>query len=303
MMYTSPLADIISRYAINFHLYADDTQLYVTFKTGPRSSIEESSFVVHNCINEITKWMTVNKLKLNHDKTEVMYITSPRLRDHFAGAPFMVNSTPIDPKTSLRNLGCIMNASGEMRHQINAVCKASYFHLRNISRIRKMLTDDAAATLIHAFITARLDSCNSLLVGCTQQQIGKLQRVQNAAARVLARKTKRDSITTILKTLHWLPVRQRCLYKLLIITHKCIHGDAPIYLRELLIKHQPSRTLRSADQHLLVEKRTKTKTFGDRAFSAAAAREWNKLPLSLRESENFEHFKRILKTHLFNTAF
>ena len=228
-----------------------------------------------------------------------MYITSPRLRNHFESAPFMVNSTPIDPKASLRNLGCIMNASGGMQDQINAVCKASFFHLRNISRIRKMLTDDAAATLIHAFITSRLDTCNALLVGCTQQQMDKLQRVQNAAARVLAQKTKRDSITSILKTLHWLPVRQRCLYKLLILTHKCLHGDAPIYLRELLCKHQPCRRLRSADQHLLVEKRIKTKTFGDRAFSAAAAREWNKLPLSLREIESFEHFKCNLK----NTSF
>jgi hypothetical protein len=302
-IYTSPLASIIARHALNAHMYADDTQLYLSFKPGSPSSFDEAADRIKECVSDITVWMAANTLKLNQDKTEVMYITSPRARHHLANVTFSIDSHEITPCDKVRNLGCIMNSSSTMREHINAVCKSAFFHLRNIARIRQMLTDEAAATLVHAFITSRLDSCNVLLVGSPKTLLDKLQRVQNAAARVLCRKTKRDSISALLKELHWLPIPQRCNYKLLTITHKCIHGNAPAYLNELVSPYHPTRRLRSSDQYLLTEKRSHTKSFGDHAFSVAAPRTWNALPQHLRATTDYNTFKRDLKTHLFKTAF
>ena len=123
------------------------------------------------------------------------------------------------------------------------------------------------------------------------------------AACLLKRKSKRDSISTMLKELHWLPIRQRCAFKLLTIVHKCVHGCGPAYLTEMISMHRPARSLRSADQKLLFQPCAKMKTYGDRAFAVAGPKYWNDLPLELRAIGKYDTFKSHLKTHLFNLAF
>ena len=101
-------------------------------------------------------------------------------------------------------------------------------------------------TLIHAFVTSKLDYCNSLLSGLSQNQIQRLQYVQNSAARLLTGTRKYNSITPILRELHWLPVAERIHFKILLLTFKSLNGMAPFYLNELLSPYIPSRTLRSS---------------------------------------------------------
>ena len=110
---------------------------------------------------------------------------------------------------------------------IKNLCKTSFFHLRNIARLRPTLSLPDAEKLIHAFISSRLDYCNALLIGTPSKSIQKLQHIQNSAARVLMRVRKYDHITPILHTLHWLPVSSRIEYKVCLLTHQCIHGNAP----------------------------------------------------------------------------
>ena len=128
------------------------------------------------------------------------------------------------------------------------------------------------------------------------QNIQRLRHIQNSAARILLRVRKHDHITSVLKPLHWLPIPLRIEYKLSLLTHQCIHGHAPQYLKELL-------TLRSATKNTLQTLRTKLHTMGDRAFSSAAPRLWNTLPDHLRAPQTAEAFKRDLKTHLFKKAY
>ena len=108
--------------------------------------------------------------------------------------------------------------------------------------------------------------------------IRKLKRVQNNAARVVTLTKKHDHITPVLKELHWLPVRQRIEFKILLLAYKYLHGTAPSYLREMLKEYVPPRALRSTSKNLLCEPRTNMKTYGDRSFSACAPKLWNQLP-------------------------
>ncbi|KAK0143129.1 Dysbindin [Merluccius polli] len=145
--------------------------------------------------------------------------------------------------------------------------------------------------VIHAFITSQLDYCNALYTGIDQSQLRHLQLVQNSAARLLTCTKKREHITPVLASLHWLPIRYRIDFKLLLTVYKSLHGLAPTYLSDLLHHHSPSRALRSADQLRLEEPRSRLKTRGDRAFAVAAPRLWNCLPLHIRgedEDENEE---------------
>ena len=158
---------------------------------------------------------------------------------------------------------------------------------------------------MHSYITCRLDYFNSLLYGMPSYQLAKLQRIQNAAARLIFEESKFCHITPLLRALHWLPVELRIQFKILLITYKAIHGQAPIYIQNMLvIKHCSSYSLRSNDNMFLSLPKLKSyATLGDRSFIFAAPRLWNNLPRSLRYSSSVDIFKRVLKTFLFKKAF
>ncbi len=160
-----------------------------------------------------------------------------------------------------------------------------------------------AEKLVHAFMTSRLDYCNALLGGCPASSINKLQVVQNAAARVLTRSRKYDHITPILQSLHWLPIKYRISYKILLLTYKALNGLAPAYLTSLLSRYNPSRSLRSQNSGLLIVPRIAKSTKGGRAFSYLAPKLWNSLADNVQGSDTLSLFKSRLKTHLFSQAF
>ena len=119
-----------------------------------------------------------------------------------------------------------------MSDHVASVCRSCFFQLRQLRLVRGSLTTDSVKTLVHAFISSRLDYCNSLLVGVSGDLLNRLQSVQNAAARMVTGTRKYDHITPVLRGLHWLPIRQRVVYKVAMLVYKCLHGVAPSYLTE-----------------------------------------------------------------------
>ena len=111
-----------------------------------------------------------------------------------------------------------------MDTQINSLCRATHFHLRNIAAIRDHLTTAATEQLIHSLVSSRLDYCNSLLYGVPKYKISYLQRVQNIAARIVMLCSRRDHITPYLESLHWLPVECHIVFKILLFAFKCMNN-------------------------------------------------------------------------------
>ncbi len=166
-----------------------------------------------------------------------------------------------------------------------------------------MLSISNAEMLINAFMTSRLDYCNALSGGCSARLINKLQMVQNAAARVLTRTRKYDHISPVLSTRHWLPIKYRIDFKILLITYKALNGLAPQYLSELLSNYSPPHLIRSQNSGHLITPRISKSTAGGRSFFYLVPELWNKLPNNVREADALCQFKSRLKTHLFNLAF
>ena len=143
----------------------------------------------------------------------------------------------------MKNLGVYFDTSLIMERQVNAISKACYYQIRNIGQIRRYITLDACKTLAHALITSRLDYGNALLYGLPSTLMTRLQKVHNSSARLVTRTHKREHITPVLNSLHWLPVIYRSQYKILMYTFKALQGTVPQYLEELVIPYQPTRSL------------------------------------------------------------
>ena len=156
--------------------------------------------------------------------------------------------------------------------------------------------------LVQGLVMAHLDYANALYFGIPDIDVKRLQRVQNIAARLVLRKTNCDSITECLGELHWLPIRAQIDFKILVLVYKCLWGNVPKYLKNLItlnpINRQGIRSERKIDR--LIVPFTKYKTFAARLFAVAGPTLWNCIPEDIKLSNSIEQFKSSLKTHLYN---
>ena len=298
VLYMSPLFDVVLSHSVIPHSYADDTQL---LKSARITDLNHMTNSMQTCVQDVKSWMTFNKLKLNDDKSEVLFVASPRMSVSTSLPDSLtLGCSNVLVSKSARNLGVVIDSSLSMKDHVSSVIRAINLELRRISSIRSYLTTDATKTLISAFVLSRLDYCNGLFVNCPAETLDKLQRVQNNAARLVLRVPRSDHISPHLRTLHWLPIEARISYKIALMTYRAINLSGPAYLSDLISIYTPARSLRSSSDTLkLNPPSTHTRTFGERSFSFAAPSIWNSLPLSIRSSDTDSSFRSSLKTYLF----
>ena len=303
---TSKLFKIIEHHLPNVHAYADDAQLYISFNASFNDEQLAAVQAMESYVADIREWMLSDRLKLNDDKTEFVIIGTRQQLAKVNIDSLTVGDSTLAPSSEVKNLGCWLDNQLKMDKGINKVCQTTFNHLYNIRKIRRFLSPDCTQTLINAFVTTRLDYCNSLLYGLPAYQLQKLQRVQNAAARIICNVKRFDHITPSLFNLHWLPIRRRIQFKILLLCYKALNGQAPDYISELLKHKIPSRySLRTNDDRFLLQ-RTTLRTLSslrDRSFTVAGPKLWKSLPLQIWSSTKISTFKRQLKTYLFRKAY
>ena len=183
-----------------------------------------------------------NDLMLNSDKTEAIVISAVNTRAHATvDVVIDVCGCVVTPAPYVRDIGVWFDSTMSMVKNVSRVCQMAYCQLRSIARIRRSITTAACRTIVHALVMSRLDYCNALLYGLPDAQLQKLQFVQNSAARLVTVTRRREHITPVMFALHWLPIRQRIQFKLLLLVYRCTHQLAPDYLTALVVPYVPAR--------------------------------------------------------------
>jgi hypothetical protein len=246
-------------------------------------------------------WLKPNHLKGNDEKTVFLIIAPHRRLAKLEPLPkIQIGSTSVSESTHVRNLGAQFDSKMSMYQNVSRECTIKSVD----SKVRRYLDRLSCARVINALVTSRLDFQNGLLLGLPDCEVHRLQKAQNAAARLLTQTKRRDHITPILEELHWLPVSSRIQYKVLLIAHKILyHEDSPRYLKELLSLRVPSRGLRSSDDPWLLAIPRSKGTYGDRSLGVMAPKLCNSQPLPMRGLEHTNLFKKQLKTELFRRHF
>ncbi len=169
-----------------------------------------------------------------------------------------------DTNTTINIRSDIINTSSDtLSPYIASICKAANFHLFRLAQIRTCLTPQPLKMAVHSLVSSKMDYFHSLLTG-----LPKVQHIMNLAARLVSRAGKSEHITAVLMGLHWLPVEQHLIFKVLCLAYKAIHGLAPTYLCETVNPYKPTRSLLSTDQDLLCIPKMRLKRIVSRAFTS-----------------------------------
>ena len=236
-----------------------------------------------------------------------MWIGSQRKLHLLPNTPLRVVDSEVTPVSVIRDLGTYLNSDTSMTTQVSKTVGCCFGALRTIRAIKDSLPRKTLCRVISALVLSRLDYGNAVLFGVPDTLLMKYQAVLNAAARLVYNARGRDHVTPLLTDLHWLKARERISYKVACLTWRCVHDCGPTYLSDdvkLVSRSGRREGLRSSGSADLVPPRTRNVTHGDRAWPAAAATVWNSLkPKSLKLEEDYETFKRDLKSFLWSKSY
>ena len=271
--------------------FADDHQLLKTFVPILQVTAFDD---INKCLAMVTAWMTEFFLCLNASKTKILVICPPSIRENITLRGTFIENVYIRFVRHAKNLGVILDEILSFEQQVQYVVKASICMIKKIAEIKSFLTEDELITVVCACILSKIDYCNAVYYGINENLLKKLQSVQNSAMHIIRKRTNQHELSTteLFKKYHWLPVRKRIIFKMLLIVHKCLLGRAPESLCNMFQLGGSERTKK-------LEERACQGAMGERSFSVAGAKLWNLLPKEVRTEEDTEELKKKLKTFLF----
>ena len=313
IFYIKFLQMIASKYGLSIQLYADDSQLYISFYPTKSGDLENITERANMCLAEIKTWMVENFMKLNEDKTELLIMGKPLvLRKFDLDVTLQFGDTEIKPTEckgdNWKSLGVKLDASLSMERQINSVKQKCSWTLINIQTIGCYLDQDIKLMLVKQLVISKLDYCNALYMNVCKTRLKKLQSVLNSCVIFIYNISDMGiDLLPYYKMSHILPMNDRIFFKVALLCYKIVYDIAPPYLKDLVEILQPTEFLRTTrnkpaedDIRMVLPKMCRDRA-SDRCFSNYAPEVWNALPLDLRKINNVEIFKKKLKNHLYDS--
>ena len=277
------------------HGFADDHQLYTSFSPDNQLFALRESIV--SLLDSVKNWMNTYFLKLNKKKTNIIVFTPPHSQNLIKINGIFIDDKCIRFKKCVENLGVLLDSNLTLKEQVSQCVQSCYMTIKQISNVKSYLDTNHRKVLVTALVLSKLDYCNGILHNIENTLLSKLQKVQNCAAKLIFNRRKYDSgLSSLFISLHWLPLRKRIVFKILLLVHKCLYVKAPLYLTNLI--YLCDSFIRTGN--LLSVKTQYASTDG--AFSVCAPQLWNTLPVDLKFESSTVHFKRKLKSYLFELS-
>ena len=263
-IYVRSIYKLVEQHGFDIKGFADDHQLYVSFTPGFQHHY--LGLKINRIINILNDWMGSFFLKLNTEKTQIIVFGPKTIRDSIGvhGMFIDYDNSCLRFRNVVNNLGVLFDSDMSFTSQVRRSVNAAFLTIKSISRISSFLSKNEKTILTCSLVLSKLDYCNSLYYGIHSALLNRLQYVQNCAARLVFKLKKYDHVSDILNDLHWLPIRNRIIYKLLLTVHKCLYNVSSEELNDLLLV-ESSRTF-----NLRIEKCNTS--FGTRAFSICASK-------------------------------
>ena len=207
---------------MELHLYADDQQVYLSFKPiGNNSEAQDSCLKrLQKCARHIQIWMNLNMLKLNGNKTEFIMFGMKQQLTKIYRIDINISGITIETVQSVHNLGYFMDCFMKNFHHISKISGVLYGLLKDVRSIHLHIKQDTVKILVQALVLSKLDYCNSLLSISAQYKLDKLQRVQNMASRKVYNLRKYDHFTANMRNLHWLKIHEHITFNLVSLMFK-----------------------------------------------------------------------------------
>ena len=291
-IYIRSIYGYVKNLGFDIYGYADDHQIIRSFSPLVQNSV--LSIDLSQCFKQIKVWMDQFFLQLNADKTQIIVFgPSTVLSDIRIYGTNLAPGIAVRFVNTVKNLGILMDSSLTMKQQVINMKKKCFTTLRNICKIRFLLSKHQLKMIVNSLVVSGLDYCNGLYYGINQELLHQLQLIQNSACKAITGKYKHDHLEDDFKHLHWLNIQKRILFKIALLTFKAINGLAPPYLQDLINYEHHGHALK------LIVPTTSTR-MGARAFSVIGPKLFNSIPNWVKQTNNIEHFKKSLKTFLFN---
>ena len=289
-IYTKPLYPHVHASGFEVEGYADDHQLFKNFIPVFQTTV--LGYAVNDCLRNVSKWMSTYFLQLNKSKTKILVLAPPSIMSSIHIHGTFLDEGCIRFVGCAKNLGVWLDELLDFKCHIKKVVASCFIVLREISKIKTFLPRECLNTLVTSLVISKLDYCNALFYKIGSGEINMLQAVQNAAIRLVFGRFKYDRgpISHLFIKLHWHKIRERIIFKLCLIVHKCIWTIAPESLQSLIV-------LSNVRTYKLVEK-TFFSVYGQRSFSCAGPKLWNNLPYNIRFESDTTKFKKQLKSYL-----
>ena len=295
--FSSPLGNLCRNYEIDCNGYADNRQLYLSFK--PMIPIDQVTCIrrLELYITEITCWMRTNFLKLKDCNTQFILLGTQNQLQMVNKISIKIRDAIIQPTDCVRNLGYMYDAEVKKNiSHINKLVSTCYVTLRKISGIRDLLDYDTCKILIQALVLAKADYCDSLLLGSSLYMLQKLQKIQNMGAQVINHERKYDHISQDIE-LHWLKIPKQIQHKVPAQTLECVSSDPPTHLKDL-VNTTHNHVLHSTTNNDLPLSMSRLSQIHKSSCSIMTGRIWNDLLSNIKYTTNINILKTGLKTVL-----
>ena len=268
-----PLLSYLSPSDCDILGYADDNTISTCIDPNVQNNEQQVVGKIQNSVETTKHWMCLNRLKMNDQKTNFMYGNKAQLAK-CSTKHIKIGEETIVGSDKINLLGIDIDKNLTFKEHIKKKCKIAMYNLYNIRSLRQHLNNKTTQTLIYGLVTSHLDYINAIYSTLPASTTKPLNRIQNLAAKpVLNSRDKDISSSKAKQALHWLPIRERSLYKCVTILHPCIHGIGPGIIRNLIKTKTSRRSLRSDSLEYMLEiPRTNRVTYGDRAFSIYASK-------------------------------